>query len=426
MHAFVRKTIPAATMLTRLGGTLLLSCIMFSTTAASQSLQLSNDRNSKSKISHHVSDPLLKSLSEHDLLVAEAQAGKHFGRSWDTVVDRSRFVRYRLIESLKQMEAPLSLQVIPVIESTYNPYALSHAGALGLWQLMPKTAKGLGIQSDKKLNGRRDVDQSSRAAIRYLLQLHDRFDNWPLALAAYNMGPNGLSRRLKQKPWNIADGLEKLPIPSSTRAYVQQIIGLASMLDRKKISFPEPIKTQAIQLQPPVDIHALATLSGMEKDDIFRFNPCLNQAQYFTHPVSIHVPESSFSRVHSNIKNAGPRFVHTKVQPGDSLWSIAKVHGTTVAMLKQSNRKLGKYLRAGQLLKVPANHLAKASANENPLLPSSHRIRYKVRSGDSLWRIAHRFGTTVKAITRVNSLSRKRKIRAGDTLWVLASRVRSS
>ncbi|GAV19856.1 membrane-bound lytic murein transglycosylase D [Mariprofundus micogutta] len=404
---------PTTTMLIRLG-TLLLTCLIFSSSVSSQSLH------------NHRIDPLLKSLSDNDLLIAEAQARKHFSQSWNTVTERSRFVRYRLIAKLNELNAPVSLQVLPVIESTYNPYALSHAGALGLWQLMPKTAKWLGLHSNHKLNGRRDIDRSSTVAIQYLQQLHDRFDNWPLALAAYNMGPNGLSRQLRKNPWNIADGLEKMPIPSATRAYVQQAIGLASLLNKGMVAFPDPIKTRMIQLQPPVDIRALETLSGMEKDDIFRFNPCLNQAQYFSHPVTIHVPESNFNNVHSNIKHAGPKFVHTRVQKGDSLWSIAKAHGTTVQMLKQLNRKLGKYLRAGQRLKVPANQLAKASANENPLLPGSHRIRYKVRSGDSLWRIAKRFGTTVKAIARVNSLSLKRKIRAGDTLWVLARRVESS
>ncbi|OIO68370.1 MAG: lytic murein transglycosylase [Zetaproteobacteria bacterium CG1_02_53_45] len=371
-------------------------------------------------------DPLLRGLSDEDLQMAEAQARKHFSRSWDTTMERSRFVRYRLNEKLSQLGAPASLQMIPVVESTYNPYALSHAGALGLWQLMPKTARSLGIDSNKKVNGRRDINRSSKAAIQYLLQLHDRYDNWPLALAAYNMGPNGLSRRLKQSQWDIADGLENMPIPVTTRAYVQQIIGLASLVNKNMLSLPEPIRTQAIKLEPPVDIHALEALSGMQEDDIFRFNPSLNQAQYFTYPVTIHVPEASFSKVHSNITHAGPKFVQASVKPGDSLWSIAKEYGTTVEMLNQLNRNLGKYLRAGQRLKVPANQLAKASADENPLLPSSHRIRYKVRAGDSLWGIASRFGTTAKAIAQVNSLSLNSTIRAGDTLWVLAHRVQSS
>jgi len=258
-----------------------------------------------------------------------------------------------------------------------------------------------------------------------LLGRSDRFKNWPLAIAAYNLGHNGLARRLKMQPWEIADGLDRLPIPTATRLYVKHIIGLAGLLQDGQISFPEAIKTRPVDLKPPVDIHLLASLSGIEKNDIFRFNPSLNLAQYLAESVTIHVPESKHEQVKENISQSGPKFVYATVKKGNSMWSIAKAHGTDVRTIKQLNRGTSNVLRIGQKLKVPANQLAKASANINPLLPSNRRIRYKVRSGDSLWGIANRFGTTVKAIPRVNSLSRKAIIRSGDILWVLA-RVRPS
>ena len=384
------------------------------------------------KLSHDLASPedialasLTYGLNDDDLKQAKAIARKHFKRSWDLVSKRSRYVRHRLVEALKQQNAPLTLQVIPVVESTYSPYALSHAGAVGLWQLMPGTAKSLGVKSGKKADGSRNMDSSTRAAAQYLMRLHDRFDNWPLAIAAYNLGPNGLSRRLKKQPWEIADGLDRLPIPTATRLYVKHIIGLAGLLQDGQISFPEAIKTRPVDLKPPVDIHLLASLSGIEKNDIFRFNPSLNLAQYLAESVTIHVPESKHEQVKENISQSGPKFVYATVKKGNSMWSIAKAHGTDVRTIKQLNRGTSNVLRIGQKLKVPANQLAKASANINPLLPSNRRIRYKVRSGDSLWGIANRFGTTVKAIARVNSLSRKAIIRSGDILWVLA-RVRPS
>jgi len=393
---------------------LLLSCCLYAPASWADSAQSAQNPELNKQ---QLSDPLFKGLTPEDLEMARASASKYYGKRWPTIQQRSRFVRFRMLESLNRQHVPSSLQIIPVVESTYNPYALSHAGALGLWQLMPRTAKGLGIEADKKFNGRRNIEQSTEAAVQYLMKLHDRFDNWPLALAAYNLGPNAVSRRLKKSPWDIAYGLEKMPVPTSTRAYVQHIIGLASLLEAGSLHFPEPIKTVPVHLKPPVDIHLLAKLGGMEKDDIFRFNPSLNQAQYFTRAVTIHVPEF---KIQNNISGSGPKFVQLKVRKGDSLWSIAKDHGTTLKLIKQINRDTGKILRIGQRLKIPANQLAKASPNENPLLPSNRRIRYKVRSGDSLWAIASRFGTTVKAISRVNSLARNSMIRPGDTLWVLA------
>lgn len=365
-------------------------------------------------------DPILSGINMRDLEEAKEIARKRFSDRWELVSIRSRYVRHRLLDSLKKDSAPLSLQVIPVVESTYSPYALSYAGAAGLWQLMPRTAKGLGIKSDQKIDGRRHVTDSTRAAVKYLTKLHDRFDNWPLAIAAYNLGPNGVSRRLKKSPWETSQGLDYMPIPTETRNYVKHIIGLICLINDGELSFPDPIRTEPLKLHPPVDVHLLANLSGIEKDEIFRFNPSLNQAQYLTRPVTIHVPQSEFEKTEANVPHSEPKFVYATVKKGNSMWSIAKAHKTSVKTLKQLNRGISNVLRIGQKLKVPANQLTTASANINPLLPSNRRIRYRVRSGDSLWRIANRFGTTVRAIARVNSLSSNSIIRAGDTLWILA------
>ncbi|WP_198507401.1 lytic transglycosylase domain-containing protein [Mariprofundus ferrinatatus] len=364
--------------------------------------------------------PLLYGINENDLEMAKNRSSIRYSDRWEMVSERSRYVRHRLVESLRAKHVPDALQVIPIVESTYNPYALSRSGAVGLWQLMPKTAMSLGISPDRKIDGRRSVEKSTTVAVQYLIDLYDRFDNWPLAIAAYNLGPNAVAARLRKEPWDIGNPLEKLPVPEETRDYVIHIIGLVALLEEGALAFPDPIKTLPVNLQPPVDLHLLAGLSGMEKDEIFHFNPSLNQAQYLSRPVTIHVPESLHAQVQESAAKAGPKFVYATVKKGDSLWSIAKTHSCSVESLKQLNRGSSKVLRIGQKLKVPANQLARASANINPLLNSDRRIRYRVRSGDSLWRIASRFGTTVKAITKINNLSSKSIIRAGDTLWVLA------
>ncbi len=388
--------------------------------AASQNLQ------PQLKLTHQLPtevvsiDPLLAGISEKDINYAKRLARINYRRSWKTIEQRSRFVRSRLLKTLDSLHAPTSLQAIPVVESTYNPYALSHSGAVGLWQLMPATARSLGVRSGRYINGRRNIAQSTSGAVNYLQQLHQRFNSWPLAIAAYNLGPNALARRLKKHAWTQADGLHRMPIPAATRLYVQHIIGLIALLHDQSFSFPEPYKTRALALKAPVDIHLLAQISGMAENDIFRFNPCLNRAQYLHQIVTIHVPESRYDTIRSKLNLAGPKFINTTVTRGDSLWSIAHNNHTSVATLKDLNRHIGKYLHIGQTLKVPANRLSRASASANPLIPTNRRIRYRVRSGDSLWRIAHRFGTTPKAIARANRISMKRMIRAGDTLWVYA------
>jgi len=365
-------------------------------------------------------DPLLSGILQSDIARAKMIAKRNYQPSWKIIEQRSRFVRSRLLDTLNQLHAPASLQVIPVVESTYDPYALSITGAAGLWQLMPATARSLGIHSSHNINGRRHVAHSTTAAVRYLQRLHQRFNSWPLALAAYNLGPNALAHRLKKHHWKRDDGLNHIPIPAATRMYVQYIIGLAALLQDQTFSFPVPVKTRELVVQAPIDINRLAHISGMSENDIFRFNPSLNQAQYLRKTVTLHVPESDYDIIRSKLTMAGPRYVNTIVGKGDSLWSIARSNHTSVATLKTLNRDIGRYLHIGQKLKLPANRLTRASADINPLLPTNRRIRYRVRSGDSLWRIASRFGTTPGAIARSNRISTKRMIRTGDTLWVYA------
>jgi len=365
-------------------------------------------------------DPLLVGITTEDIAMSKAQAKRNFQRSWKAIGTRSRFVRQRLLASLKKLNAPIALQVLPAVESTYDTYALSPAGALGLWQLMPRTAHVLGVRSGKKVNGRRNISDATSAAVRYLQRMHKRFNNWPLAIAAYNMGPYAVARRLKKHGWKSADGLENMPIPVATRAYVQHVIGLAALLNDHEFTFPKPIKTRELEIQAPVDIERLAQISGMKKDDIFRFNPSLNQAQYLRQTITIHVPVSYFESMQNNAALAGPSYVKQTIKDGDNLWDLARSHNTSVKTLKSLNRGLGKYLRIGQHVRVPANRLAQAVADQNPLLAGDHRIRYKVRSGDSLWRIANQFGTTPKAIARSNQITMKHILRAGDILWVFA------
>ncbi|MDQ6982606.1 MAG: LysM peptidoglycan-binding domain-containing protein [Mariprofundus sp.] len=366
------------------------------------------------------SDPLLAGLEKEDIANAKKMAQQRYQHSWNTMAQRSRFVRSRLLDALNKLNAPTSLQVIPIVESSYNPYAISHSGAIGLWQLMPATARGLGVHSNKKFDGRREIDASTVAAVGYLQQLYQRFNSWPLAFAAYNIGPNALARQLKKHAWGNSDGLNSIPIPVENRAYVQHIIGMVALLQEHSFSFPEPVKTRKVALTAPIDINRLALISGMAENDIFRFNPFLNQSQYLKTNITIHVPETRHEAIQNKRTMAGPRFIHKTVGKGDTLWNIARAHHTRVSTLKNLNKNVGKYLHIGQILKVPANRLASAGASANPLLPKNRRIRYRVRSGDSLWRIAHRFGTTPAAIARSNRISMNSTIRIGDTLWVYA------
>ncbi|MDQ6977899.1 MAG: lytic transglycosylase domain-containing protein, partial [Ghiorsea sp.] len=171
----------------------------------------------------------LQGLSAADIEQVKSEAKRTLSPIWQRIDERAHRVRFRIVQVLNEMNAPHELLYIPVAESGYNPYALSPAGAFGLWQLMPRTAKELGAKSKNGLDGRRHVESSTKAATKYLLALYQRFDSWPLAICAYNLGPWGVQRRLNKKPWSPDMGLDALPFPGETRHYVKQILGMIAL-----------------------------------------------------------------------------------------------------------------------------------------------------------------------------------------------------
>ena len=137
------------------------------------------------------------------------------------------------------------------------------------------------------------------------------------------------------------------------------------------------------------------------------------------------MPEQNLPELQDKIEATGPKYVDVVITHGDSLWSLSRRHHTSIRHLRSLNPGVGNLLTIGKTLKAPANQLARAKPTPNPLLNKGRRIRYKVRSGDSLWVIAKRFGTTSRAIARSNQISQNKLIRPGDTLWILA-RIRPS
>ncbi len=365
-------------------------------------------------------NPLIKGLPVRDIARIQAQAKRVFRRNWRIVAKRSRYVRARILPILKQMHAPQQLEVVPIAESGYNPYAFSSCGATGLWQVMPGTANVLGMDAPKGYDARRYVESSTRGGVQYLLQLHKMFGNWPLAFAAYHRGPGSIQYRLRHHPWKPQDGLDRLPVPLVTKTYVRNILGLSVLLQRGVWKFPKPWETRRITLEGPIDVNQLARAAGIDPKEIYHFNPGLNHSQYLTSNLMLELPPSMVQPIMDSADQAVPHYVHIRVRNGDSLWTIAHRHHTSVHGLKRLNPHLASLLHPGQRILVPAGRLNFAHPPLNPLLAHGRRIHYRVRHGDNLWTIAHRFRTTVSAIARANSIRHTKTLHPGDHLWVLA------
>jgi len=312
----------------------------------------------------------LAGLSDREVESIKKEAWREYGRFWRGVATRSRYMRQPLIETLDQMGAPRELQMVPVVESSYNPYVESSVGATGLWQLMPETASDMRVKSDRYFDGRRDIKSSTKGAAKYLTKQYRRFGNWPMALAAYHLGPSAVQRRLNRRPWQPEDGLKRMPLPPITKTYIRHIIGLIALHDEGTIQFPKPFPTKTIKVQTPVDLANMHELAELPKDQIFRFNPQLKFGQYYDgKPQTIHLRISTV-----RLKSLKPHISNPKQQltiivgKGENLQSISQRFKTSTYALLKVNPKLSMFPKAGTRLNVPVKLMKRISAKGNPLI----------------------------------------------------------
>jgi membrane-bound lytic murein transglycosylase D len=168
-----------------------------------------------------------------------ARARDHFLSQHDyleVISERAALYLYYIVDEVERRDLPIEIALLPLVESTLNPFAYSSSRAAGLWQIMPATGRYLGLERDWWFDGRRDLRDSTRVALNYLESLHATFDgDWLLALAAYNSGKTRV-RRAQQV--NAGKGLGtdywSLRLPRETRYYVPKLVALAQI-----IAYPE-------------------------------------------------------------------------------------------------------------------------------------------------------------------------------------------
>ena len=194
-----------------------------------------------SNISHSYSNDLWRELSSNFKLKDQSsQADVKKQIRWllahptylDDFAKNSAPYIFYILEEIKKQGLPGELALLPMIESNYNPFAYSHAGAAGLWQLMPGTSSGLGIKQNWWYDGRRGIISSTYAALSYMRYLNRFFKgNWMLSIAAYDAG-EGTVQRAVRKNYNTGNSTNFwfLPLPRETKAYLPRLLAMASII----------------------------------------------------------------------------------------------------------------------------------------------------------------------------------------------------
>lgn len=296
-------------------------------------------------------------------------------------------------QALDRHGLPMELKYLPVIESALNPVAVSRVGATGLWQFMLSTATGLGLEVNSLVDQRRDPYASSEAAAVYIKQLYETFDDWLLAIAAYNCGPGNVNKALRRAGGGKKDYWEIYPFLSAeTRGYVPAFIAanyVMNYYDKHNISpalARKPILTDTIHINKRVHFNQISDVLAIPVDEIRALNPqyrtdiipgnirpyslvlpslqvyayLANEDSILNHDAARYsrrdVVEPSYGTTVTGSDSNGEYIeelivkYHT-VKRGENLVSIAKKYGVTVKSIRKSN-KIGKNVRRGQRLKI--------------------------------------------------------------------------
>ena len=198
-------------------------------------------------------------------------------------IERSGQYRARIIAILEREGLPTDLVYLPLIESGFRAHAVSRAGAVGLWQFVPDTGRRYGLRIDAYVDERRDPIRSTRAAARYLRDLHAQFRSWHLSLAAYNVGPARVARLVARRgapPDARLAAADSLPL--ETRNYVSQffaVVQIARAPERHGFtrSSQNPTRYDVVRVRSSVSFRRLASMAGVPVAQIAELNPALVQ-----------------------------------------------------------------------------------------------------------------------------------------------------
>lgn len=361
----------------------------------------------------------------------------------DRVSARGQRYLYHITQRVEEEGLPLEIALLPIIESAFDPFAYSHGRASGMWQFLAGTGGDFGLKQNWWYDGRRDVIDSTEAAISYLTYLHGLFDDdWLLALAAYNTGQGNLRRAIaRNKRAGKPTDFWSLRLPRETRAYVPQLLALSRVVsqpDTYGITLPPLANAPyfaSVDIGSQIDLAQAADLAGITMDELYLLNPGYNR--WATDPAGPHrllVPHASaeaftqaLAQIPAEQRISWERYT---IKSGDSLIKIARQHNTSVEALQTANQLRSSRIRAGDTLLIPnsrepaafyahsqAQRLQQKQQNSQGAA-GSQKIEYTVRRGDSFWRIANQHRVTVSALARWNGMAPRDTLRPGQKLVV--------
>ncbi len=371
----------------------------------------------------------MKPETNEPAVKAAIQAFLSKPRSLEKIFNNAQPYIYYIYQQTKLRGIPAELALIPMIESGYNPLAYSGVGATGLWQMMPATASELGLTINWWYDGRGDILASTNKALNYFQSLHNYFDNWPLAIAAYDFGVGSLKKAVKNnKAERLPTDFWSLKLPQETKSYVPKLLALANIISTpghygiKLPAIPNKPYFAQVTMDSQITLDTAAKLAEINPKVISELNPGFRRIA--TDPnggtYTLLIPEAHLKTFQKNLSAIAnvpqTSWIYHQVRRNETLASIARNYHTNVKNLRKANNfnTFAKVIPGqGILVPVKLKRTIKASSYKtgvDSLTATSQygdetdQVIYTVSNSDSLEGIAQQYGVSPEDIIKWNRL----------------------
>ncbi len=342
----------------------------------------------------------------------------------------------------KEQGIPEDLAYLPLIESGYRIHALSRAKAKGIWQFMKGTARLEGLKVDWWVDERCDPEKSAIAAAKHLKRLYEHYNDWYLALAAYNAGQGKIDRAIRRAKtrdfWKIAK--KRWLLRRETKNYVPAFIAALIIAKNPEkygftdLNYRKPLEYDTVYIDSCTDLRVIARLCGTTVEKIRELNPHLRR---LTTPVrakkfKIYLPKGTSSKFLAEFSKLPPEkrvtLRYHRIRKGETLSQIARKYQTTVSAICRANGIRNKRLiRAGKTIVIPIGtghdyYVPRVKdftvKYGKPRYKKGRQITHRVRRGDTLYRIALKYGTDIESLKKWNNL-KSEFLKPGQRLKVI-------
>ena len=351
-------------------------------------------------------------------------------------IERSKPFLFHIVKELEKRNLPFELALLPLVESGYQPFAHSPSKASGIWQFIPPTAREYKLSKSWWYDGRRDIVNSTRAASRFLRDMHRHFKkDWLLAIASYNTGAGNVGKSIRRANFTFGNvNYWELNLPKETEIYVPKLLALRDIIassDRYGIrlaNLPNKPTTGFVKIKRSIDFYSLSILSDVPLDELYMLNPGFS-AWYFIPSfqnkliLPINKIEKFKERYAKFVRIVYSKKTHT-IQRGDSLSKISRLYNVSIKSLKVLNDLKSDLIIAGKELKLPIEGVSQNN-NEIKIRNKSYKIindkfnyYHTVKRYDNWYKIAKYYNVKLSQILDWNNAQKNTKLYVGNKVII--------